>query len=306
MIYLSENFKEIESRTGFPQEAVEVLEKTALMLDEDKKFGAEFERLRKGFMYGKRHDMRKYIKKIEELAEKHGIHPYTLDLVYVMVCCELLKKRYERAGIPENIYWDGVCDLKYKLVECMECEHQVGTFVADWNWGFLKMTRFALGRFQFEYDDFGQDFTTSFGFHIKKGADCLNFHIPSSGVSLSDDVRFDSYKKAYDFFKDMRTKDGYLILNCSSWLLFPKHEQMLAPESNIMKFYRDFEIYDWQERDNFGDDWRIWGHYSDDPLEDRPADTSLRKAYKDWMMAGNKTGYGRGVIILKDGKIYRG
>ena len=56
------------------------------------------------------------------------------------------------------------------------------------------------------------------------------------------------------------------------------------------------------KKDEFNDDWRIWGHYSDLPLEERPADTKLRAAYKKWMMAGNKTGYGCGIIILKDGK----
>ena len=301
MKYLSDHFKEIEKRTQFPEEAIPVLEQVAERLDSDKKFGAKFEVLRKGYMYG-RGRLGNYTKKLEKLAEKYDIHPYTLEMVFLMVCCELLHKRYRRKGISEEIYWDGVCDLKYKLVECIECEHVVGTFVADWNDGFLRMTRFALGRFQFEYSDFDMDYTTKSGIKIKKGQDCLNFHIPSSGVPLTDDVRLDSYRRAWEFFKDIRTPDGYLILTCGSWLLFPKHEEFLDKNSNIMKFYRDFEIFEGREKDNFNDDWRIWGHYSDLPLEERPADTKLRAAYKNWMMAGNKTGYGIGLIVLKDGK----
>ena len=301
MKYLSDHFREIEKRTGFPDEAIPVLEAVAARLDNEKEFGAEFEKLRRGYMSGKA-PLWKYIRKIDKLAEKNGIHPYTLDMVYLMVCCELLHKRYIKAGLSEELFWDGVSDLKYKLVECIECEHQVGTFVADWNDGFLKMNRFALGRFQYEYSEFRMNYTTKTGVKIRKGQKCLNFHIPSSGVPLTDEVRADSYKKAYEFFKDIRTRKGYLILTCGSWLLFPKHEEFLDPNSNIMKFYREFEIYEWKEKDNFNDDWRIWGHYSDLPLEERPADTKLRAAYKNWMTAGNKTGYGCGIIILKDGK----
>lgn len=301
MKYLSEHFKEIERRTEYPAQAVTVLEAVARRLDTEEEFGKKFEKIRKNYMYGKGR-LGKYLAKVEKLAQEHGIHPYTLTEVFLMVCCELLHKRYREAGISEEIYWDGVCDLRYKLVECMECEHQVGTFVGDWNDGFLRMTRFALGRFQFEYSDFGMNYTTKTGVKIKKGQPCLNFHIPSSGVSLTDDVRMDSYARAWEFFKDMRTPDGYLILTCGSWLLFPGHEEFLDPRSNILRFYHDFEIFEWKEKDNFGDDWRIWGHYSDLPLEERPADTKLRAAYKKWMMDGNKTGYGVGVIILKDGK----
>ena len=301
MIYLSEHFKEIERRTGFPDEAVPVLEAAAARLDNEKKFGAEFEKIRRGYMYGKGR-LSKSTDKLEKLAEKYGIHTYTLEFIFLMVCCELLHKQYIKAGISEELFWDGVADLKYKLVECMECEHVVGTFVSGWNDGFLRMNRFALGRFQYEYGKFGMNYTSRTGVKIKKGQDCLNFHIPSSGVPLTDEIREDSYKKAYEFFKDIRTPEGYLILNCGSWLLFPKHEEYLDPNSNIMKFYREFEIYEWKEKDEFNDDWRIWGHYSDLPLEERPADTKLRAAYKKWMMAGNKTGYGCGIIILKDGK----
>ena len=37
------------------------------------------------------------------------------------------------------------------------------------------------------------DFTTSCGHEIKSGDKYVNFHIPSSGVSLTDEIRFDSY-----------------------------------------------------------------------------------------------------------------
>ncbi len=306
MKYLSEHFREVEKRAKFPPESVEIFEKAAARIDADPEFSAKFEKIRRGYMYPKPTNLgRIYIPKIEKLAEEYGIHPYTLEMVFLVVCSELLYKRYKKKGISEEIYWNGIDDFRCKLLECIECEGVHGTFVADWNDGFFAMNRFALGRFQFEYDTFGDSFTTSAGVKIKKGQRCINFHIPSSGIPLTDDVRFDAYKRAYEFFSDVRTKQGYLILRCSSWLLFPKHREFLPENSNILRFMDDFEIYDYEEKDGFHDDWRIWGHYSDVPLEERPADTGLRAAYKKWMMAGNKTGYGRGVIVFDGKKIIK-
>lgn len=307
MKYLSEHFKELEKRGNYPEEAIKALEETASKIDGNKKFAAAFEKLRLRYMNSNSERMsnRNVFILLDKLAKKYKVNEYTLHLVFLIVCSELLHKRYKAKGISDEIFWRGVDDFRCKMLECMACKHVPGTFVETWNWGFMHMNRFALGRFQYEYDDADFDFTTKAGVHIKKGQQVINFHIPSSGIPLTDDIRLDSYKKAYEFFKDQRTPDGYLILRCGSWLLFPGHEKMLFKDSNILRFYRDFEIYKWEERDNFGDDWRIWNADAQLPLEQRPADTKLRKAYKDWMTAGNKTGYGCGVIVFDGEKIVR-
>ena len=67
----------------------------------------------------------------------------------------------------------------------------------------------------------------------------------------------------------------------------------------------DFEIFDSSEHEGFGDDWRVFGHYTDFPLEEWPEDTSLRKAYKKWLTDGNPTGHGCGVIVFDGEKILR-
>lgn len=307
MKYLSEHFKELERRGNYPEEAVKALEETAAKIDGNKKFADAFEKLRLRYMNSKspRMSNEPVFKQVEALAKKYKVNPMTLKLVFLIVCSELLHKRYKAQGISDEIFWAGVDDFRCKMLECMACYKVPGTFVETWNWGFMHMNRFALGRFQYEYDDADFTFTTKAGVKIKKGQEIINFHIPSSGISLTDDVRLDSYKKAYEFFKDQRTPEGYLILKCSSWLLFPGHEEMLDKNSNILKFYHDFEIYRSEERDNFGDAWRIWNAYTLLPLEQWPADTKLRKAYKDWMMSGKKTGYGCGVIVFDGKKIIR-
>ena len=306
MVYYSEHFKELEKKCNFPEEAVKVFDEVAQRLDSDKKLGAEFEKIRKGYMFPRAHNLgRKFIPRVEALAEANGINKYTLDMVFVMVCAELLHKRYKRKGLSDELFWAGCDDFRCKLLECMECEEVPGTFVAGWNDGFFAVNRFALGRFQYEYDRFPVDFTTSAGVKIKKGTKCINFHIPSSGIPLTDDVRLDSYKKAYEFFADQRTPEGYLILKCSSWLLYPRYKEFLFKESNILKFQSDFELYEAVTRDDFGDAWRVFGKYSDSPVEEYPENTKLRRAFKQWLLSGEKTGYGCGVIVFDGEKIIR-
>lgn len=304
MKHLSDFYLLIEEKCRFPKEACDVLNAVAKRLDEEPDFAAEFDRARRLFMFPKAHNIRRYLDMIKSTAEKHGVPEYTLDLVFLMSCSELLYRRFKARGVSDEIFWESMNDLRYKLLECMECKGVVGTFVASWFQGFYEVDRFALGRFQFEERDFPCDFTTSAGFKIKKGDACVNFHIPSSGVPLSDEVRFDAYKKAYDFFSHCR-KDNNIYFICSSWLLYPRHREFLPENLNILRFMDDFEIFDSSEHEGFGDDWRVFGHYTDFPLEEWPEDTSLRKAYKKWLTDGNPTGHGCGVIVFDGEKILR-
>ena len=80
-----------------------------------------------------------------------------------------------------------------------------GTFVAGWNDGAFKMKRFAYGRFQYELCTYNweNDFVTSCGKVLKVGDTYVNFHIPSSGIPLTDEVRLASYKEAYKHYKHL-------------------------------------------------------------------------------------------------------
>lgn len=303
MVIFSEHFKEIEKRAGFPEEAIAPIEKAAQLIDSIPELNEKFTRLVYGYMTDHPDNINRDFLPSVEALESYGAHKYTLDLVYIMACSEILHERYRKNNIPDEVFWQFTIDFRCKLIECMECKGVVGTFVAEWVDLFYSLERFGLGRFQYEHDLFPKDYTTKSGYFIKEGTPCVNMHIPSMGIPLTDEVRMDSYKKAYEFFKDRRTPEGYLIMRCGSWLLFPKHPEFLDANSNILKFYNDFEVYEEVIKDSFNDDWRIWNKYAELPLEERPADTKLRKAYKDWMMAGNKTGYGRGVIVFDGEKI---
>lgn len=306
MLHYTEYVKNMMPRYNYPEEAVTLFTQVEKRLDDEKEFGDRFDELLNGYMYPEAQGLGEALEGIKRLAADMGLNECTLEFVFIMNCTEILKGRYEEAGIPEKIFWDSTDDLRCKLLECIECEHIPGTFVAGWNDGFLKMRRFAYGRFQYEINtyDWEHDFVTSCGRVLKAGDTYINFHIPSSGIPLTDEVRLASYKEAYKHYVHL-FPDGKVIFGCGSWLLFPKHREFLPERLNIRRFMDDFEIVGWAEKENFGNDWRVFGHWTEYPPEQWPRDTALRKAYAEWVCAGHKTGDGFGVFVFDGEKILK-
>lgn len=291
---------------SYPAEAAEAFTRIEKRLDEQKDFGEKFDRAVESYMIKQEISLKQAVEQTEALAAEYGEHRYTMDFILILNCTEILRMNYARSGLSDELFMAGVDDLRCKLMECIECEGVPGTFVADWNDGFLKMNRFAYGRFQYEKTVFnrGIDFVTKCGRVIKDGDTLINFHIPSSGIPMTDEVRLDSYKKAYEAYKGL-FPDGRVVFCCNSWLLYPRHREFLPEKSNILRFLDDFEIVDWREKDGFSYDWRIFGRYAGLPYDKLPRDTSLRKAYADWLSDGNPTGDAYGVFVFDGNKILK-
>ncbi|NLB36646.1 MAG: hypothetical protein GX824_05005, partial [Clostridiales bacterium] len=94
-----------------------------------------------------------------------------------------------------------------------------------------------------------------------------------------------------------------VIFCCGSWLLYPAHEFFLPKGSNILRFMHDFEIVRSRETDEFNNAWRVFGRYANLPYNELPRNTSLRKAYANWLESGNKAGDGYGIFIFDGEKI---
>ena len=134
---------------------------------------------------------------------------------------------------------------------------------------------------------------------IKKGDPVYHIHIPSS-TPITKSSRFDSYKKAYDFFSKGQNKPICFI--CYSWLLCPGMKNVYPETSNLMGFYNDFDIVDEiAENEAFPDCWRVFGTDLPDDLSLLPAKTTLQKNIVSYLASGNKIGEGLGIIIF-DGK----
>ncbi|MBQ3537214.1 MAG: DUF5596 domain-containing protein [Clostridia bacterium] len=306
MVHYSDFVRNFMEKYEYPAEAIETFTRVLRRLDSEKEFGDKMDKLVEGYMYPEADNMQEYLNGVIELSKEYDENECTLDFIFLLLCTPIVYERYMERGLSEQLFWDTMADMKYKLIECIKCEEVPGTFVAGWYNGFFKLERFCYGRFQFEETDYGNDFdfVTKAGYRLTKGQPMIGFHIPSSGVPLTDEVRLDAYKKAYEAYKHL-FPDGIMFFSCGSWLLYPRHKEFLPEKSNILRFMSDFEIISWSESEDFHDAWRIFDKYSDLPADQLPTDTSLRKAYAEWLKAGNKGGGGNGVIVFDGEKILR-
>ena len=242
------------------------------------------------------------LEQVIALGEGEG---YGRQMMLLVSCMPELRRRYAEAELGDELFWAMMMDAKYKLMECHTVKGQWGTFVAPWFDWHYKMKRFALGRLQFEERvwDLEQPIEKA-GIVVNPGETVINMHIPSAGP-LTEELRMDAYRRAYEFFADCY-RDGKLVLVCHSWLLDPVYQTFLPETSNIVGFQKDFDIVAVKKEDNFGDAWRVFGAEGDKPVNqsnagELPGNTSMQRAFAGFLAAGGKTGVGHGVIVF-DGK----
>ena len=243
------------------------------------------------------------IKEIDETAAPAGCHRFTAHFLFFAFAARPLRERYAAAGIPETIFWDTVGDLRWKFDECIDNHGVPGIFVAFWYPGFYHMTRFTLGRLQYEHARFDMDEYTRAGITLHRGDDVINCHIPSSGP-LTVESCLDSYRRAWEFYK-ADFPGGILPIVCNSWLLYPGHTEFLPPHSNILSFMGDFDILRSSVDEKFGNAWRVFGAASACPAAEWPRDNSLRRAFADRILTGGTVGSGYGVLLFDGEKILR-
>lgn len=237
------------------------------------------------------------------IAEVSGLNEYTVCMLFLLEACRDLERRYAEAGYSEQLFIDTMSDMRFKLLECKEVKGVWGTFVVTWYPGFFNMTRFALGRFQFEKREFSHELYGAGGHYLRKGDTVLNFHIPSSGVPLTDEVRYDSYRRAREFFFPDSDKPCAFV--CSSWLLYPGYEEYIPDRLNIKRFRHDFTVLSYNESDSFGNGWRVFGGKADLPASELPRDTTQRRVFADYCEKGGKHGGGYGVFFFDGEKIVK-
>ena len=160
-----------------------------------------------------------------------------------------------------------------------------------------------LGRLEYENVTYeGEVPYEKNGCVVRPGDKVKSVHIPSSGEPFDQAARLASYKKAYQFFKE-ELQGGPLVCVCGSWLLYPPYRGILSPTSNVVSFAGDWDILSSQESEEFHDAWRVFGAASKLPPEQWPEDTSMRRAYKKWILEGHKAGSGFGVLLFDGEKI---
>ena len=235
------------------------------------------------------------------LARQTQIQPYTMHLLFFMRSAQPLLAEYHEKGIPEEVFWNSMADLRYKLLECRAVHGIWGTFVGYWFPQYYTMERFGLGRLQYQIAPFTLGDYRHGGDLIRSGDRSYQVHIPSAGP-LTREKRMESYRRAYAFFRH-ELGSGPMVLTCESWLLYPENEKFLPEGSNIVDFMHDFHIVRSEPSDTFSDAWRVFGKDSVLPVDRLPVKTSLQRAYVKWLGDGNKTGYGYGVLLFDGERI---
>lgn len=222
-----------------------------------------------------------------------GVHPYTSGLLIFMCMTKRLKELYIERNISLDIFKKSVLDLKYKLEECKIVRGVIGSFVAWWFPGFFDLTRFGLGRLQFEISKFGHDYEKN-GHKLEKESKVIGIHIPRDGTPFDEASCIEAYQMAKEFFTEIEGEEKPFV--CHSWLLYPAHEEILNHNSNTYKFFSRFDVF--ESGDNEGEDlWRLFD--TEDRNPDRlPTNSSFRRNYVEHLKKGGLVGWGYGVFFF--------
>ncbi len=284
----------------FPEEAVECIKHAANTVDE--KCGELFSDASHAFRRSE-YSFGGMDHRFSHIAELTGISEYTVALLFLLSECEDLERRYSEAGYSRELFIETMTDLKYKLDECKMIYDVWGNFVSWWYQGFFNMTRFGIGRFQYEFIEFAHDRFGAQGNFVKKGDRVLNIHIPASKIPLSDEVRLDSYRRAKEFF--FPNSSSSIPIGCSSWLLWPGYEEYIPKHLNLLKFRHDFTIISCKESDDFGNAWRVFGKDCRNEPDKLPRNTSQQRLFADYIKDGKKHGSAYGIFFFDGEKIIK-
>lgn len=298
---IKENIKNLMERIEFPAEAQQELLRAFDTIAADPVAAVWWKRLVAQYEETVNCDYVKILADAKALGEALDIHEYTSHMLLSLAFGKKLLERYREKGVDESIYYASMCDLRYKLEECRLIHGKVGTFVASWFPGWFKMTRFALGRLQFEMTTLKDSYEVD-GIILPEGAKAIDIHIPRTGTKMDHDAVLEAYRMAVEMF-GAQFGDGPVVFTCWSWMLDPWHETVLSPNSNMVAFLRDFKIVQQNSYPNYSGVWRIFDCPFTGDIDALPYDTSLRRAYVDKMRSGEPTGWGRGLFIWRDGAI---
>lgn len=152
--------------------------------------------------------------------------------LYLRMALELYPLFQER-GISDTVYFDTMKDLAIWSYDCYRRTGVWGIREHAWFTQHLKMKLFRLGRLQFQPSRYHPDLFEKplpENLLIEDDTEIWFVHIPE-GDPLTEELCDDSYRQALTFFKR-----NEMHLFCDSWLLSPRLQDILKPESHILRF----------------------------------------------------------------------
>jgi hypothetical protein len=120
---------------------------------------------------------------------------------------------------------------------------------------------------------------------LRRGDPVLDVHIPRYAPLTVEACR-DSLRQAFDFFHTQYPQRPFKATFCHTWFFTPQLQQILPPESNIVRFQREFYLFPHPGGPGFL--WSfVFSETKFDPAK-APRDTLLRRAVLDWLKAGKE------------------
>jgi hypothetical protein len=117
---------------------------------------------------------------------------------------------------------------------------------------------------------------------LQKGDPVLDIHIPRRDP-LTAEACADSLQQALAFFEQFGPSKAFF---CHTWFFTPQLQQLLPPESAIVRFQREFYLFPHPGGLDFLWSFAFGDHYPD--RASAPRDTSLRRAVLDWLERGGE------------------
>lgn len=233
----------------------------------------------------------------DKAAALCGVHSYTVRLLAFICMSRRLRELYCEKGFDLAVWHNSMLDLKYKLIECKMIKGIYGSFVASWFDRFFNMTRFALGRLQFEVVPFKHAYEKD-GKRLAPDSPVINVHIPRTETPLDRQSCLDAYAMARAFFKDS-FQETPMAFVCGSWLLFEKLRELLPETANIIRFMNDYDVIEttYAKEGDYAGIWTIFGMDCPEELDELPEDSTLRRRYKAYLKDGGCHGRGFGVFF---------
>lgn len=287
---------ELMRMAGFPTETIEEILEYIYKLEEAGQWN-KILGFAEDIMENPRTRLGEILSQAEHMEDELGLHKYTIDILILLQCWLMLQKKYSEKGLPREIFKDSLADMRCKLQECRKVYGVTGIFVGGWYDRFFDISRFALGRLQFETEiyPYNEPFVYN-GHTVKKGDKVINVHIPSLGPLKMEEVT-DSLNRAVTFYKEY-FPEGCTKFVCYSWLLDTDLQEIL-PEGNLRLFTSLFHVVDVKKEEVFEDGWRVFGQEWNKEAKDLPRHTKLQKNIADYLQQGKELGEGYGVLFYE-------
>ncbi len=132
---------------------------------------------------------------------------------------------------------------------------------------------------------------------VNKGDAVLQIHIPVGGKMDFEECG-NAFYKAMDFFPKFFPEKPFIGFHCNSWLLDSQFENMLSPDSNIVKFLKEFYLLPFLSNDSYAMKVIFQGKPSD--FKVAPRNTQLQRAVAEHYLSGKHLRRMKGFILKDD------